>query len=135
AGGRRRAGGGGRGGGARPGRGRGASRVGGWPHGGVHRRTTERVMDAVTSTPVPVNEPIRSYAPGSPERASLEARLKDLGAAQVELTMTVGGVRRMAGGEPFAGVQPHRDAAGPGTGAPAPTQGGAGRVPGPHGAA
>src|SRR5262249_39436199 len=85
----------------------------------VHRRTTERVMDAVTSTPVPINEPIRSYAPGSPERAGLEGRLKDLAAERVELTMTVGGVRRMAGGEPFAVVQPHRHAAVLGTSAQA----------------
>ncbi len=38
-------------------------------------------MDAVTSVPSPVNEPIRMYAPGSPERASLEARLAELARA------------------------------------------------------
>jgi 1-pyrroline-5-carboxylate dehydrogenase len=58
--------------------------------------------------PVPVNEPIRSYAPGSPERAGLEARLKELAAEKVELTMTVGGAARMAGGAPVDVVQPHR---------------------------
>lgn len=26
-------------------------------------------MDAVTQVPAPVNEPVHSYAPGSPERA------------------------------------------------------------------
>ena len=36
-------------------------------------------MDAVTSTPQPRNEPVRDYAPGSPERASLEAALAELG--------------------------------------------------------
>jgi len=76
-------------------------------------------MDAVTSTPVPINEPIRSYAPGSPERAGLEAKLKDLAGEQVELTMTIGGARRMAGGEPFSVVQPHRHAAVLGTSAQA----------------
>jgi 1-pyrroline-5-carboxylate dehydrogenase len=65
-------------------------------------------MDAVTSTPVPVNEPVRSYAPGSPERASLEKRLKDVAGEQVELTMTIGGRQRMAGGERVDVVQPHR---------------------------
>jgi 1-pyrroline-5-carboxylate dehydrogenase len=30
--------------------------------------------------PAPVNEPIRSYAPGSTERASLKARLKAMAA-------------------------------------------------------
>ncbi len=47
-------------------------------------------MDAVTSTPPPVNEPVRQYAPGSPERARLEARLKDFASGHTELTMAVG---------------------------------------------
>jgi 1-pyrroline-5-carboxylate dehydrogenase len=68
-------------------------------------------MDAVTSTPVPVNEPIRSYPPGSADRAALEGKLKELAADQVELTMTVGGAQRMAGGERIPVVQPHRHAA------------------------
>ena len=34
-------------------------------------------MDAVTQVPVPVNEPVHSYAPGSPERFRLEAKLKE----------------------------------------------------------
>ena len=33
-------------------------------------------MDAIVTVPEPVNEPVRGYAPGSPERDSLEARLK-----------------------------------------------------------
>ncbi len=65
-------------------------------------------MDAITQPPVPVNEPVHSYAPGSPERASLEARLKEMAGDQVELTMTVGGRQRMAGGDRFDVVQPHR---------------------------
>jgi len=65
------------------------------------------VFDAVTSVPVPVNEPVRTYAPGSPERAALEARLKELAGEQADLTMTVGGVQRMGGGEVVEVVQPH----------------------------
>ncbi|MBF9071257.1 L-glutamate gamma-semialdehyde dehydrogenase [Streptacidiphilus fuscans] len=69
-------------------------------------------MDAVTQIPAPVNEPVHGYAPGSPERARLEAELKRLGSqAPVELTMTVGGERRLGGGEPIDVVQPHRHAA------------------------
>jgi 1-pyrroline-5-carboxylate dehydrogenase len=67
-------------------------------------------MDAVTSVPTPVNEPVRQYAPGSAERARLEARLKELAAEQVELTMTIGGAQRLGGGEPIDTVQPHRHA-------------------------
>ncbi len=69
-------------------------------------------MDAVTSVPPPVNEPVRSYAPGSPERASLEATLKELGTASpVDLTMTIAGEQRVGSGEPIEVVQPHRHAA------------------------
>ena len=64
-------------------------------------------MDAVTRVPEPVNEPILQYAPGSAERADLEAALKDLAAAPRELTATVGGRRRMASGERVDIVQPH----------------------------
>jgi len=70
------------------------------------------VPDADTIVPVPVNEPVRSYAPGSPERGSLEAKLKELGSADpVPLTMTVAGKQRLGSGEPIEVVQPHRHAA------------------------
>jgi 1-pyrroline-5-carboxylate dehydrogenase len=68
-------------------------------------------VDAVTSVPLPTNEPIRSYAPGSPERASLESRLTELAAEPVDLTMTVDGEQRPGGGDPIDVVQPHRHAA------------------------
>ncbi|HVE96928.1 MAG TPA: L-glutamate gamma-semialdehyde dehydrogenase [Pseudonocardiaceae bacterium] len=67
-------------------------------------------MDAITSTPAPRNEPVRSYAPQTPERASLTGKLAELAAQRLELTMTIGGVQRMAGGEPFDVVIPHRHA-------------------------
>ncbi|GAA1889762.1 L-glutamate gamma-semialdehyde dehydrogenase [Streptantibioticus ferralitis] len=72
-------------------------------------------MDAVTQVPTPVNEPVHSYAPGSPERSRLEAKLKELGENPVELPMTIGGVKRMGAGEPFDVVQPHNHAAKLGT--------------------
>ncbi|MFD0537743.1 L-glutamate gamma-semialdehyde dehydrogenase [Actinomadura luteofluorescens] len=64
-------------------------------------------MDAVTTVPVPMNEPVRTYAPGSPERAALEARIKELGGAQTELTMAIGDERRMGAGTPVDVVEPH----------------------------
>jgi len=70
------------------------------------------VLDAVTRIPAPVNEPVHSYAPGSPERARLEAELKRLGGQEpVELTMAIDGERRLGRGEPIDVVQPHRHAA------------------------
>ncbi|MFG1809776.1 L-glutamate gamma-semialdehyde dehydrogenase [Streptomyces sp. NPDC049040] len=68
-------------------------------------------MDAVTQVPAPVNEPVHSYAPGSPERARLEAKLKELAGSPVELPMFIGAEQRMGGGERFDVVQPHNHAA------------------------
>ncbi|MDT7790254.1 MAG: 1-pyrroline-5-carboxylate dehydrogenase, partial [Pseudonocardiales bacterium] len=64
-------------------------------------------MDAVTQVPAPVNEPVLQYAPGTPERAELQAKLAELQKEPLELTMTIGGEQRMGGGERFDVVQPH----------------------------
>jgi 1-pyrroline-5-carboxylate dehydrogenase len=66
------------------------------------------MFDAITEVPAPVNEPVHSFAPGSPERSALEARLKQQAAERVELSMTIGGEQRLGGGEPVDVVQPHR---------------------------
>ncbi|MFJ9773690.1 L-glutamate gamma-semialdehyde dehydrogenase [Kitasatospora sp. NPDC101157] len=68
-------------------------------------------MDAVTEVPTPVNEPVRAYAPGSPERDRLVRRLDELAAEQVPLPMTIGGEQRFGGGERIDVVQPHHHAA------------------------
>ncbi|MEC4017240.1 L-glutamate gamma-semialdehyde dehydrogenase [Streptomyces sp. H27-D2] len=72
-------------------------------------------MDAVTQVPAPVNEPVHTYAPGTPERARLETKLKELAGNPIELPMTIGGEKRMGGGERFDVVQPHNHAAKIGT--------------------
>ncbi|GAA3459322.1 L-glutamate gamma-semialdehyde dehydrogenase [Saccharothrix longispora] len=64
-------------------------------------------MDAVTRVPAPVNEPILSYAPGTPERAQLQAKLAELAKEPLDLTLTIGGEQRVGGGERFDVVQPH----------------------------
>ncbi len=74
-------------------------------------------MDAVTNVPAPGNEPVLTYAPGSPERAALQQRLTELAGEPLELTMTIGDEQRMGGGERFDVVQPHRHAAVLGTAA------------------
>jgi 1-pyrroline-5-carboxylate dehydrogenase len=79
-------------------------------------------MDAVTQVPAPVNEPVHSYAPGSPERARLEARLKELAGAPADLPMFIGGEQRMGGGERADVVQPHNHGARLGSYANATTQ-------------
>src|SRR5215469_1031928 len=64
-------------------------------------------MDAVTNVPFVGNEPIKGYAPGSPERAALEQKIKELAGERADLTMTIGGQQRQAGGELIDVVQPH----------------------------
>jgi len=68
------------------------------------------VFDAVTNVPAPANEPVKSYASGSPERAALETKIKELAGESVDLTMTIGGVQRMGGGGWMDVVQPHNHA-------------------------
>ena len=64
-------------------------------------------MDAVSRTPVPVNEPVRQYQPGSHERAALESKIKELAGQRAELTMTIAGRQQMPGGDLIDVVQPH----------------------------
>jgi len=45
----------------------------------------------IYTVPGPVNEPIKSYASGSPERASLQAMLKELRAQEIDIPMYIGG--------------------------------------------
>ena len=64
-------------------------------------------MDAVTHVPTPTNETVLDYAPGSPERASLEVALVELAAARHELPHTIGGARVMGKGAKIEVRQPH----------------------------
>ncbi|MGI6871123.1 L-glutamate gamma-semialdehyde dehydrogenase [Amycolatopsis sp. 3B14] len=64
-------------------------------------------MDAVTTVPTPANEPVLQYAPGSPERAEVQAALAQLTKEPLELTATIGGEQRMGGGPRIDVVQPH----------------------------
>ncbi|MFC4119745.1 L-glutamate gamma-semialdehyde dehydrogenase [Nonomuraea zeae] len=67
-------------------------------------------MDAISNVPVPANERVFGYAPGSAERAALESRIKELAGSSVDLTMTIGGEQRLGGGAPIDVVQPHNHA-------------------------
>jgi 1-pyrroline-5-carboxylate dehydrogenase len=64
-------------------------------------------MDAITHVPAPYNEPIGTFAPGTPERAGLEQGLKDLVATQHELPNVIGGKKVMASGEKIEVRSPH----------------------------
>src|SRR6476660_7098037 len=56
--------------------------------------------------PPPVNEPVKSYAPGSPERAEVKARLKQMANERVEIPIIIGG-QEIRTGEMAQSVMPH----------------------------
>ncbi len=64
-------------------------------------------MDSVTRPPAPTNEVVRMYAPGSPERASLEKRLVSMAGERIDLPCAIGAERPMGSGEQIDVVQPH----------------------------
>ncbi|WP_404384097.1 L-glutamate gamma-semialdehyde dehydrogenase [Knoellia locipacati] len=64
-------------------------------------------MDAVTHVPAPINEPVRDYAPGSPERAALELALAEVGSTKWDLPHTIGGKRVEGRGTKIDVRQPH----------------------------
>jgi 1-pyrroline-5-carboxylate dehydrogenase len=59
-------------------------------------------VDAVVDVPVPVNEAVLGYAPGSNERAAIESALERMASDDpIDLTATVDGVSKPASGDPF----------------------------------
>jgi 1-pyrroline-5-carboxylate dehydrogenase len=74
-------------------------------------RTDERpVIDAafagVRRVPDPVNDPSRSYAPGTPDRAELKARLTSMAAERIDIPIVIGG-REIRTGRTAQTVMPH----------------------------
>ena len=59
--------------------------------------------------PAPVNEPVLGYAPGSPERAALQARLQQMSAERIQIPLVIGG-ERVETGTTFEAVMPHQHA-------------------------
>ncbi len=53
--------------------------------------------NAVFKVPVPTNEPIYSFAPGSPERAKLKLALDELAAKKIEIPLIIGGMEVRTG--------------------------------------
>jgi 1-pyrroline-5-carboxylate dehydrogenase len=68
--------------------------------------SSNAVFNGHRRVPPPVNEPIRSYAPGSPERASLKARLKAMAGDKVDMPLIIGG-KEVKTGECGRSVMPH----------------------------
>tara|TARA_B100000586_G_scaffold194903_1_gene143840 strand:+ start:656 stop:2278 length:1623 start_codon:yes stop_codon:yes gene_type:complete len=60
----------------------------------------------MNTIPKPLNEPILNYSPGSPERISLQARLKELSAKEIEIPLIIGGAEVRTGNMSTC-VMPH----------------------------
>ena len=65
-------------------------------------------MDAITEVPLPANEPVHDYAPGSGERTRLLEALSSIAVDPVDLKHVIGGRHRMGDGQRIDVVQPHR---------------------------
>jgi|SRR4051812_4690282 1-pyrroline-5-carboxylate dehydrogenase len=64
------------------------------------------MSNGIFTLPQPYNEPVRDYAPGSPERSSLKARLKELDSGQIEIPLIIGG-KEIRTGNTGKIVKPH----------------------------
>jgi 1-pyrroline-5-carboxylate dehydrogenase len=49
------------------------------------------MSNALSSVPAPRNEPIRSYGPGAPEKASIKAKLAEMAGQEIEIPLLIGG--------------------------------------------
>jgi 1-pyrroline-5-carboxylate dehydrogenase len=62
--------------------------------------------NTIFRTPQPINEPVRNYAPGSPERRSLQASLREMREEHIEIPAVIGG-RRVTTGRTSEVIAPH----------------------------
>src|SRR4051794_15065094 len=60
----------------------------------------------ISRVPEPYNEPVRSYAPGTPEREEVRVRLTEMESQQLDIPLVIGG-EEVRTGETFEAVEPH----------------------------
>jgi len=58
---------------------------------------SDHAFSASRRVPLPINEPVRSYAPGSPERLRIETRLTMTASERLEIPLVIGGQRVRTG--------------------------------------
>ena len=63
-------------------------------------------MSGIWNIPIPRNEPVLTYAPGSPERAALKAALGTVGSRQADIPAVIAG-REVRTGATHDVVSPH----------------------------
>ena len=64
-------------------------------------------MNSIPKIPTPVNEPVLSYGPGTPERATLKKALAELSGQTMEIPLIIGG-KEVKTGKCISVVAPHR---------------------------
>ncbi len=64
------------------------------------------MSNAIYPLAVPVNEPVRNYGPGSPEKKSLKKRLDDMLSEEIEIPVLIGG-KEVRTGSTAQAVCPH----------------------------
>jgi 1-pyrroline-5-carboxylate dehydrogenase len=64
------------------------------------------MANGIVPVPKPTNDPINSYAPGSPEKASLKAKIKEMLGEEVEIPLIIGG-KEIRTGNTAKAVCPH----------------------------
>jgi 1-pyrroline-5-carboxylate dehydrogenase len=60
----------------------------------------------IRQVPAPVNEPVKTYGPGSPEKKDLKDRLKQMAKERIDIPLMIGG-REVRTGETAQSVMPH----------------------------
>ena len=63
-------------------------------------------VHGIFRVPEPYNEPVRSYAPGTPEREELRVRLTEMEKEQLDIPLVIGG-EEIRTGNSFDAVEPH----------------------------
>src|SRR5215471_17003899 len=71
-----------------------------------HGLTLNAAFAGVRRVPQPVNEPNHTYAPGTPQRAELKARLTSMAAKKIEIPIVIGG-KEIRTGRLEKSVMPH----------------------------
>jgi len=68
--------------------------------------TMTAAFAGVRRVPQPINDPSRTYAPGSPERAELKARLASMASERIDIPLVIGG-KEIRTGDIDHAVMPH----------------------------
>ncbi len=63
-------------------------------------------FNGIRRVPPPINEPVKAYAPGSPERAELKERLAAMAKERIEIPLVIGG-KDVRTGDKTSAVMPH----------------------------